>query len=105
MDNIWLYLISPAFTAFVSWFFTRKSYKQEIKKLKQENDEAGFDYLKKLNDDLETRVESLKAESEKLFNQVLELTNENRELKVSINDLRSTVSELTNKLNTYEKAL
>lgn len=105
MDNIWLYLISPAFTAFVSWFFTRKSYRQEIKKLKQENDEAGFDYLKKLNDDLETRVESLKAQSEKLFNQVLELTNENRELKVSITDLRSTVSELTKKLNTYEKAL
>lgn len=105
MDNIWLYLISPAFTAFVSWFFTRKSYRQEIKKLKQENDEAGFDYLKKLNDDLETRVESLKAQSEKLFNQVLELTNENRELKVSITDLRSTVSELTNKLSTYEKAL
>lgn len=105
MDNIWLYLISPAFTAFVSWFFTRKSYRQEIKKLKQENDEAGFDYLKKLNDDLETRVESLKTQSEQLFNQVLELTNENRELKVSITDLRSTVSELTKKLSTYEKAL
>lgn len=102
MENFWLYIISPAFTAFLSWFFTRRTYKQEIRKMKQDNDESGYEYLKKLNDDLESRVAAISEQSEKLFNQVLELTNENRELKVSITELKSNIAELTKRLQSYE---
>ena len=59
MENFWLYIISPAFTAFLSWFFTRRTYKQEIRKMKQDNDESGYEYLKKLNDDLESILNDL----------------------------------------------
>lgn len=98
-DNIFLYVISPIVAALVSWFFTRKSYKQEIIKLKRENDESGFDYLKKLNDDLEHRLEELQNQSNNLFNQVVALTNENRELKLSVDNLQATIDKLTQKTN------
>ena len=98
-DNIFLYVISPIVAALVSWFFTRKSYKQEIIKLKRENDESGFDYLKKLNDDLEHRLEELQNQSKNLFNQVVALTNENRELKLSVDNLQATIDKLTQQTN------
>lgn len=98
-DNIFLYVISPIIAAFVSWFFTRKSYKQEIIKLKRENDESGFDYLKKLNDDLEHRIAELQTQSNNLFNQVVALTNENRELKLAVDNLQATIDKLTQKTN------
>lgn len=98
-DNIFLYVISPIVAALVSWFFTRKSYKQEIIKLKRENDESGFDYLKKLNDDLEHRLEELQNQSNNLFNQVVALTNENRELKLSVDNLQATIDKLTQQTN------
>ena len=98
-DNIFLYVISPIVAALVSWFFTRKSYKQEIIKLKRENDESGFDYLKKLNDDLEHRLEELQNQSNNLFNQVVALTNENRELKLSVDNLQATIDKLIQQTN------
>ena len=98
-DNIFLYVISPIVAALVRWFFTRKSYKQEIIKLKRENDESGFDYLKKLNDDLEHRLEELQNQSNNLFNQVVALTNENRELKLSVDNLQATIDKLTQQTN------
>lgn len=98
-DNIFLYVISPIIAALVSWFFTRKSYKQEIIKLKRENDESGFDYLKKLNDDLELRIAELQNQSNNLFNQVVALTNENRELKLSVDNLQATIDKLTQQSN------
>ncbi len=103
IDNIFIYIIGPIITAVLSWFFTRRSYKQEIRKLKQENDESGFDYLKKLNDDLETRIQALQTQSTNLFNEVVALTNENRELKLSIANLQATINTLQNSLNDYEQ--
>lgn len=104
IDNIFIYIIGPIITAALSWFFTRRSYKQEIRKLKQENDESGFDYLKKLNDDLETRLENISKQSANLFNEVVALTNENRELKLSIANLQATIDKLQKTLGRYEQS-
>ena len=67
--------------------------------MKRENDESGFDYLKKLNDDLEHRLEELQNQSNNLFNQVVALTNENRELKLSVDNLQATIDKLTQQTN------
>lgn len=98
MENIWIYLVGPIVSAFVSWFFTRRSSREEIRRLKTENNEKGFEYLKALNDDLSLRVKSLQAQSEELFNQVVELTKENRELRLKIEALSSAIEKCKEKL-------
>lgn len=98
MENVWIYIIAPVVSAFVSWFFTRRSSREEIRRLKTENNEKGFEYLKVLNDDLEMRIKNLQTQSEELFNQVVELTKENRELKMEIGSLRASIEKCQEKL-------
>lgn len=96
-EHIWIYIVGPVVSAFLSWFFTRRSSQEEIRRLKTENNEKGFEYLKSLNDDLEIRIKNLQTQSEELFNQVVELTKENRELKLEIGSLRSAVEKYQGK--------
>lgn len=98
MEHIWIYIIGPIVSAFVSWFFTRRSSREEIRRLKTENNEKGFEYLKALNDDLSLRVKSLQTQSEELFNQVVELTKENRELRLKVEELSSSIEKCKEKL-------
>lgn len=97
-EHIWIYIIGPIVSAFVSWFFTRRSSREEIRRLKTENNEKGFEYLKTLNDDLEARIKNLQLQSEELFKQVVELTKENRELKLQVETLSASIEKCKERL-------
>lgn len=97
-EHIWIYIVGPIVSAFVSWFFTRRSSREEIRRLKTENNEKGFEYLKVLNDDLEARIKNLQSQSEELFKQVVELTKENRELKLRVETLSASIEKCKERL-------
>lgn len=97
-EHIWIYIVGPIVSAFVSWFFTRRSSREEIRRLKTENNEKGFEYLKTLNDDLEARIKNLQSQSEELFKQVVELTKENRELKLQVETLSASIEKCKERL-------
>lgn len=97
-EHIWIYIVGPIVSAFVSWFFTRRSSREEIRRLKTENNEKGFEYLKTLNDDLEARIKNLQIQSEELFKQVVELTKENRELKLQVETLSASIEKCKERL-------
>lgn len=97
-EHIWIYIVGPIVSAFVSWFFTRRSSREEIRRLKTENNEKGFEYLKTLNDDLEARIKNLQLQSEELFKQVVELTKENRELKLQVETLSASIEKCKERL-------
>lgn len=93
-----LQFISPIITAFFAWLLTSRKYKKDIEKLDLENSSIKHDYLGKINAEMEEKLQKLGDESNKLFNQVVELLSENRDLKLQIEDLRKTNDILQQKI-------
>lgn len=101
--------VSPFITAFLAWLFTSRKYKKEIEKLDLENSSIKHDYLGRINAEMEEKLQKLGEESNKLFNQVVELMSENRDLKLQIDELKDKneilqqkIQELSDKLDSLK---
>lgn len=74
-------LLTTITSAWASWFFTRKKYKSEVDHSLIDNMENSLEFYKKLSDDNSARLE--------------ELAERNKELEVSLHELREQVFNLT----------
>lgn len=80
-------IISSVITGFVSWFFTRKKYYEEVKAGRIENKTSELEFYQKLSDDNKIRLDQLLKEKE-------ELRAENSKLDARCNKLEDRINEL-----------
>lgn len=90
MNDIWTTVastgIGSAITAFITWFFTRRQYEEQVNSQKVQNFDAALEAYKKMYEDM---IGDLKE-------QVEDLKSENSSLKDELSETRKQVITLTN---------
>lgn len=90
MNDIWTTVattgVGSAITAFITWFFTRRQYEEQVNSQKVQNFDAALEAYKKMYEDM---IGDLKE-------QVEDLKSENSSLKDELSETRKQVITLTN---------
>jgi len=87
-------IIAPLLTAIVTWFFARSKNRQEVIKMKTENEIQAAQYYQDLLDDMSKRLSNSIEEIDELMKRNKELMRSNRELLDANQKLMETNKEL-----------
>jgi peptidoglycan hydrolase CwlO-like protein len=103
-------ILTTLATAFITWFFTRKKARQEVKSSEIDNDMKTADYYQKLLDDFDKRLKMALTDLDRATNairerdiQIDDLTKELRARDAKIDELMSDIKSLLDELKKYKQ--
>jgi predicted transcriptional regulator len=91
-DSILMNLITPSLAAFLTWVFTKRKNKAEVKSSELDNYDKNLKIYQNIIDDLKVRMDQLLASNQNLVESLRKQVESNREMLLEQERLRNLLT-------------